>query len=170
MTHLLRIALLFLFIGNAYSDDSVIINDKPAVELPGPLENDDPTELERLLAEEEGSGSREHFFNEFLNMMVMLGFVLGGMVILAWIAKRFLNVRMQQVNAQSAIRIEERRSLGPKSMLYLVEIEGHRVLIGETPAGLVRLGQLHESSEQRARAASSKFTRMMEVPPNTSAQ
>lgn len=88
------------------------------------------------------SPSQDHFMNEFLNMLVVLTFTLVAMVAIAWSLKRFLYRRLQQVNMGSGIRIEEQRSLSPRSTLYVVEIEGTRLLLGETATSVVRLAQI----------------------------
>lgn len=93
-------------------------------------------------------------------MIVMLGLTLVAMLLVAWFLKRFLYSRLQQTNSTSGIRIEERRSLGPRSMIYLVEIEGSRFIVGETPSGLVRLGDLPAAPAPKP----SSFSKLMDDP------
>ena len=103
---------------------------------------------------------RDSFFAEFLSMMIVLSMTLAGMVIIAWILKRFLNRRMQDANLTSTIKILEQRMLGHKSALYVIEIEGIKILIGETPGGLSRLGEIPSSERQ-------PFSRFLDKSPNS---
>ncbi|MDP1836632.1 MAG: flagellar biosynthetic protein FliO [Chlamydiales bacterium] len=105
----------------------------------------------------------DSFMAEFFTMIVMLGLTLIGMLIVAWFLKRFLYSRLQQTNSTSGIRISERRTLGPRSMIYLVEIEGSRFIVGETPSGLVRLGDLPTAPAQRP----TSFSKLMDEPLTT---
>lgn len=91
----------------------------------------------------------DSFMAEFLTMALLLGLTLAGMCILAWFLKKFLNSRMHYSNQTSAIRIVERRALGPRSMIYLIEIEKRQIVVGETPAGLTHLGEITPSPERR---------------------
>ena len=95
----------------------------------------------KFLAAEESS-EMGRFFEEFLNMALTLGMIVGVMLIIAWVVKKFLNTQIDKMNETSQIKILERRSLAPKSTIYILEIEGKKVIVGETPAGLSHLGDL----------------------------
>lgn len=101
--------------------------------------------------------STDSFMAEFLTMLLMLAMTLIGMLIVAWLLKRFLYTRLAQANQTSGIRVEERRALGPRSLIYLVEIEGTRIIIGETPSGLSRLGELPPKNHVVTPPSFSKF-------------
>lgn len=120
------------------------------------LPNDSPM-VKHLL--DSNNPNADSFMAEFFTMILMLGLTLVAMLVVAWFLKRFLYTRIQQTNSTSGIRIEERRSLGPRSMIYLVEIEGARIIVGETPAGLVRLGDLPATPAPRP-----SFSKMMDEP------
>ncbi len=92
--------------------------------------------------------SQEHFVAEFFNVVAIMAMVIIGMLIVAWFLKRMLATRMVQGNATSRIKIEERRILGHKSQVYLLEVDGVCLIIGETPAGLVRLGEISRPDER----------------------
>jgi flagellar biogenesis protein FliO len=96
-------------------------------------------EIEQATPEETHT---DHFFTELLNMASTLGLVLLGLLIITWLLKRTVSARVEQLNVTSAIKILERRSLAPKVAVYILEIWGTRLIVGETPAGLVRLGEL----------------------------
>ena len=83
-------------------------------------------------------------------MLFTLGIMLAFLMLGAWLLKRVFNNRMMQVNKSSAIKVLERRNLAPKSAIYLVEICGQGLVIGETPAGLTRLGEIDGQLLERA--------------------
>lgn len=104
-------------------------------------------------AEERG----DHFFSELVDMASTLGIILLGLLIVTWFLKRSLAAKQDQLNVTSAIKILERRSLAPKVAVYILEIWGTRLIVGETPAGLVRLGEIP--------AEPSKFATLMQNKP-----
>ncbi len=85
---------------------------------------------------------QEHFVAEFFNVVAVMALVLIVMWAIAWVLKRFLNSRIEIGNTTSLIKIEDRRILGPKSQIYLIEVEGSRFIVGETPNGLTKLGDI----------------------------
>ena len=101
-----------------------------------------------ILAEE--TGINEHiedslqynFWNEFGKMSVILGLILISFFVLAWFLKRIMGKRSLWMNESSQIKIIERRPLSPKSALYLIEVEGKKVLIGESPCGIQQLSDV----------------------------
>jgi len=89
------------------------------------------------------------FFQEFIRMLFALGFIIVLIFVAAWIFKRILNQRLKQINITSEIKILERRSLSPKTSVYLLEVMGKGVLIGESPAGIQRLGDIALSPQEK---------------------
>jgi flagellar biogenesis protein FliO len=75
------------------------------------------------------------FFSELLSMLATLGLVVAFLIAAAWILRRIMNTRIEQMNAGSRIKVVERRTLSPKSALYLVEIEEKLFLITEVQNG-----------------------------------
>jgi flagellar biogenesis protein FliO len=49
-----------------------------------------------------------------------------------WFLKRLIQSRMQRGPSNSAIHVLEKRMLSPKTILYLVEIEGKKVVLAES--------------------------------------
>lgn len=98
-----------------------------------------PTNDEILSAEE---GRADQFFSEFFNMLFTLGIILLVLMIIMWVLRRATSARMEALNTTSNIKIIERRSLAPKSVIYVLDVCGTRLIVGETPAGLARLGEL----------------------------
>ncbi len=87
------------------------------------------------------------FWSEFMQIMSKLAFVIAILLAAAWLLKRAMNVRMEQVNQTSSIRILERRTLSPKSAIYLIEVLGGAYLVGETQAGLHRLADIPKGTD-----------------------
>lgn len=86
----------------------------------------------------------DHFFYSFLNMLFSLATILVVILIISWIFKRLLNTRMQQLNTSSLIKIIERRSLTPKTILYVLEINGRDIAIAESINGVTLLSHFME--------------------------
>ncbi len=98
-----------------------------------------------LLAEETPLPQETHnFASEFTQMLSVLGMMIGALLLVAWVLKRIMNTRIQQINETSTIRILERRHLAPKSAIYLVEVEGKKIVIAESPAGIHPLTELEK--------------------------
>jgi len=87
------------------------------------------------------------FFSAFLNTMIMLAVVL----ILIFIASRFLknlvNTKTQQANNASDIKIIEKRTLSPKSTLYLLNIKGKEIVIAESHTGISTIVEVPKAQE-----------------------
>lgn len=81
-------------------------------------------------------------FGELWHMLSMLGLVFLVLLVLLWLSKRFLATRKTPLDNENAIQILEQRTLSMKSTLYLIEIEGARFLVGESPTELTSFGRL----------------------------
>lgn len=89
----------------------------------------------------EQAADTDKFLSEFMNMLTTLGVLILFIFIATWFLKRMMNVKVQQMNTTSLIKIVERRSLSPKTVLYLLEIRDQEVAIAETAHGITVLGQ-----------------------------
>lgn len=49
-----------------------------------------------------------------------------------WLFKRIMHVKLHQSNLTKNIKILEKRALSPKSLLYLIEVEGKKIVISES--------------------------------------
>lgn len=96
----------------------------------------DPEELRQLPAESLDEG---RFMAEFIYMLLMLGLLIGVVLFASWLMKRMVNTRLSQLNESSNIKVLEKRTLSPKSSLYLLEIEGKTVLIAESGTHITQL-------------------------------
>lgn len=83
----------------------------------------------------------DKFMSEFMNMLSTLAIIIVFIFIATWFLKRMLNVKVQQMNTTSLIKITERRSLSPKTVLYLLEIRDKEIAVAETAQGLTLLGE-----------------------------
>lgn len=81
----------------------------------------------------------DHFFVEMLKMFASLGLIIALILIVAWFLKRMVNTRIEQSNSKSPIKILDRRNLSPKSILYLLEVEGTGIVIAESATGVTKL-------------------------------
>lgn len=84
-------------------------------------------------------GSADYFFTTFVNMLATLGIIIALILIVAWFLKKMLNTRIQQINTSSLIKIIERRTLTPKTSIYLLEFNGQDILIAESQNGVTQL-------------------------------
>lgn len=101
----------------------------------------------------------DKFTGELYNMLITLGMVIGVIFALSWFLKRFLNAKVQQDNANSNIKVLERRSLSTKSGIYLLEVYGKILVIAESPAGFQHLTTINHPPD------SSSFEKILDRKP-----
>jgi len=68
----------------------------------------------------------------FFRMLLILIALIALIFFTFWIFRRLMRMRVHQANLTKNIKILEKRVISPKSMLYVIEIEGRRVLISES--------------------------------------
>ncbi len=95
-----------------------------------------PYALENLENKANFPTTDEHFLKDFMSMLTTLGLIIVFIFFVSWFLKKMLNSRLQQLNTTSEIKILERRALTPKSAIYLIEIKGKEMVIGESSNGL----------------------------------
>lgn len=100
---------------------------------------------EELKKAEEQGDSR--FFEEFVNMLIWLGLLIGLMFFGMWILKKMTASRLQQVNKSSAIKILETRPLTPKTTIYILGVFGKAVTIADSINGVTLLNEQSISEE-----------------------
>jgi flagellar biogenesis protein FliO len=81
----------------------------------------------------------DSFQAKFLNMLLVLGLLVGFMVLASWSLKRMMKSRVTLLNNKSFIQILETRSLSPRSTLYLIELENKQLLLAETASAVTCL-------------------------------
>lgn len=100
-------------------------------------------ELSQLKPQKESSGKSSG--SSYLEMVVGLMAVLGVIVAMAWLARRF-NVTGMSVNP-SSLKLQSVLSLGTKEKVVIVNVEGRRFMLGVTPQQISLLSELDETSE-----------------------
>jgi|688.fasta_scaffold02054_6 flagellar biogenesis protein FliO len=85
------------------------------------------------------TGSEDHFLRDMLQMMLTLGLIVAMIFFITWLLKKVLSSRIQQLNATSDIKILDRRSLSPKSVIYILEARGRGIIVAESTNGLTHL-------------------------------
>ncbi len=95
-------------------------------------------EVPPIFMDESVEPGEYNYWQQFFRMMLILGLILGGVLIIAWFLKGYLNRRVKQVNQQNRIKVLERRNLSQKSMLYLIEVGGKQLVISDSQSGGVQ--------------------------------
>lgn len=83
----------------------------------------------------------------FLKMILsMIGLILLVFVSI-WLLRRLGQGKFRGFGSHKSISILEKKPLSPKSMLYLIEIEGQKILIAESQLEVRRLSEIKPSPE-----------------------
>ena len=106
----------------------------------------------------------------FLNMLFSLGFIVLLLLLAGWFLKRILKTKMTQANEGSRIKIIERRGLAPKSNVYLLDVAGKGLVVGESSAGLQTLMEVNlediqaknSPKEEREEPARFSFSQLLQ--------
>ena len=88
------------------------------------------------------AGSGWSSFRTILALMAVLALILGG----AWAARRFLPFLPQNSQKNDQIQVLSMRALGPRRSVHLLQVDGHRLLIGSTDTNFRLLKELGSSS------------------------
>ncbi len=89
------------------------------------------------------------FQTKFINMLVILGLLIGFMILASWALKRMMRTRLANLNTGSTIKVLETRQLSPRAVLHLVEVQGQTVLIAESPTTVSYLATFPLEEEAR---------------------
>jgi flagellar biogenesis protein FliO len=76
--------------------------------------------------------STSSYESAFLKMMVTLGAFIFLILLSVWMIRRISSGRFRQGGSTRSFKIIDRRPLSAKTMLYVVEIEGKRVVLSES--------------------------------------
>lgn len=118
-----RFLLISLFIACFVGQASLISTEAPQIPEPST------------------SFGEEHFWEELVNMLFTLGFVLLVLIGLVWVMKRMQQARVQQGNASGEIQIVDCRPLSAKSSIYLLHIHGRAIVVSESVNGVTQLSE-----------------------------
>lgn len=76
------------------------------------------------------------FEGKFMQMIWFLGGIIAFMLLASWFVKKMSRNRIEQLNAQSSIKVLESRVLSTRSSIYLLEIMGKGILVAESHSGI----------------------------------
>lgn len=102
----------------------------------------------------------DRFLGEFINMLTTLGIIIVIILIATWFLKKMVNTRIQQLNTTSYIKIVEKRTLTPRTSLYLLDIHGKGFILAESNNGVTSLGSFDVNEMETT--PSSSFKDIME--------
>lgn len=108
-----------------------------AASLPTPEETiPDPFHLPEGIKEVEPTKT---FYGEFFYMLLMLGALISLLYFLSFYMRRIVNSQIEKQNADSEIKVIEKRALSSKTTLYLIECNEKEYLIAESPSGVTEI-------------------------------
>lgn len=98
--------------------------------------------------ESEGTSLLESYSlpREIFHIVCMLLLILGILFLFSWITRKFFHKRLSLFNRQNIIQVVAQRSLSAKATLFVIEVEGKRILLGESSSGLITLAPLDEDN------------------------
>jgi flagellar biosynthetic protein FliO len=71
-----------------------------------------------------------------LKALSALILIIALILVLAWLARRYLKFLPKGTGHANNIQVVSTRSLGPKRAVYLLEVEGRRLLVGSAESGV----------------------------------
>jgi flagellar protein FliO/FliZ len=89
----------------------------------------------------------------FLKMFLALIALVIGIFFTVWILKKLAQGRWTQGNSNRSIKIVEKRPLSPKTMLYIIDVDGQQSVIAESQLEvkhLMNLEEFRDSEEPKA--------------------
>lgn len=84
----------------------------------------------------------------FLKMFLVLIALIVGIFFTVWILKKLSQGRWTQGNQNRSIKIIEKRPLSPKTMLYIIDVDGQQSVIAESQLEVKHLMNLEEFTEE----------------------
>lgn len=84
----------------------------------------------------------------FLKMFLTLLALVIGIFITVWILKKFSQGRWSRGSGSRTIRIIEKKPLSPKTMLYLIDVDGQQSVIAESQLEVKNLMTLEKALEE----------------------
>jgi hypothetical protein len=85
----------------------------------------------------------------FLKMFLTLIAILIGIFFTVWLLKKLSQGRWSQGNSSRTIKIIEKRPLSPKTMLYVIDVDGQQSVIAESQLEIKHLMNLEEFTEEK---------------------
>ncbi|MGK5594226.1 MAG: hypothetical protein ACSNEK_02580 [Parachlamydiaceae bacterium] len=88
-----------------------------------------------------------HFTMQLFYMLIMLGLLIGLLLLVSWFFKKIVHSRIQQANANSAIRLLEQRTISARTTIYALDIEGKTYVFAESANALTSLQPVEHKTE-----------------------
>ncbi len=119
------LVLSFIYATPAFSD-----NSPPPENMPEAFKQWEQENAVRENAQDAGYGQL------WTKTMTMLVVILLLLFVATWYLKRFGIVRPKDGAASARIQLLEKRVISPKAVVYLLSIDGHKIALSETSAGI----------------------------------
>ncbi len=81
----------------------------------------------------------QSFQEKFINMLVILGLLIAFMFLASWALKKMMKSKVSQINAGNLIKLLETRYLSTRVTIHLLEIDGKKYIIAESPTAVTSL-------------------------------
>ena len=91
--------------------------------------------------------THDHFEHAFIKMLLTLGGLLLLVFLTLWALRKLTHGKVGSFGSQKKIKILERKPLSPKSVLYLIEIDGKQVIVSESQLEVRSILNLSELEE-----------------------
>jgi flagellar biogenesis protein FliO len=121
--------MLCSLVSPAIAEDAPI--EKPVIEQQAPPIR--PTvEVNKELAPDSPEMITGSYESAFFKMLLTLGALLVLIFLSVWMLRRISRGGLRQGGSSKSLKILERKAISAKSVLYVVEVEGKKVLISES--------------------------------------
>ncbi|MBM3198618.1 MAG: hypothetical protein FJZ58_05120 [Chlamydiae bacterium] len=102
-----------------------------------------------LLAVDEASPTEQmpSYEGTFFRMILMLVGLLSFVLLTIWALKKLSHGRFGSLGTQKRIVIVEKKSVSPKTLLYLIELDGKKILLSESQLEVRMLLQPQEEED-----------------------
>lgn len=94
----------------------------------------------------------DHQFPSYKQSLVRMGLALAGLlavlVVTIWLYKKLTGGKFSGIHASKRIRIIERRPISAKSILYLIECDGKKILVAESQFEMRTLAKIDEPNPE----------------------
>ncbi|MDF2550421.1 MAG: hypothetical protein K0S07_1488 [Chlamydiales bacterium] len=110
------------------------------VEHVEPMREEELAPIETMEPKVEPEAEKIGLAGELTSLFTTLALFITVLVLAAWLIKKMLQSKIQQMNESAAIKLIERRALSPKTTLHLINVQGKGFLLAESPAGITKIG------------------------------
>ncbi len=78
----------------------------------------------------------------FVKMILSLIALVALLALTVWFLRRLIQGRLEKGSTNQSIQVLEKRMISPKTMLYLIEADGKKILVAESHLEIVKLQEL----------------------------